>query len=116
MNILICGAQGFIGRHLCQHLQAAGHQIIQAQRRHPSQLKRKISNKRAVTLTTSRDRLCQDVGDEQWRKRLQTIIALHGSLDLVIQCSRYFAPDLRAKLSRKFTQNRQAPYSRACAR
>ncbi len=30
MNILICGATGFVGRHLSQHLQQAGHQIIRA--------------------------------------------------------------------------------------
>ncbi|NDI87582.1 SDR family oxidoreductase [Undibacterium crateris] len=28
MKILVCGANGFIGRHLCLQLQAAGHQIL----------------------------------------------------------------------------------------
>lgn len=85
MNILICGAQGFIGRHLCQHLQAAGHKIIQAQRRHPSStqaqdIKEANSNHDNEVVID----FAQDVSDEQWRKRLQTIIAMHGTLDLVI--------------------------------
>ncbi|MBC3936974.1 SDR family oxidoreductase [Undibacterium sp. CY7W] len=28
MKILVCGANGFIGRHLCLHLQAAGHRVL----------------------------------------------------------------------------------------
>jgi len=28
MNILVCGANGFIGRHLCAALQAAGHRVL----------------------------------------------------------------------------------------
>ena len=99
MNILICGAQGFIGRHLCQHLQAAGHKIIQAQRRHPSStqaqdIKEANSNHDNEVVID----FAQDVSDEQWRKRLQTIIAMHGTLDRD-QCSRHFARDLRANFS-----------------
>lgn len=32
MNILVCGANGFIGRHLCEALQAAGHRILRGVR------------------------------------------------------------------------------------
>lgn len=33
MNILICGASGFVGRHLAQSLQSAGHEIFRAVRK-----------------------------------------------------------------------------------
>ena len=33
MNILICGANGFVGRHLTQHLREAGHIIVRGLRR-----------------------------------------------------------------------------------
>lgn len=33
MNVLICGADGFIGRHLCEHLRAAGHRVLRGVRR-----------------------------------------------------------------------------------
>lgn len=32
MNILVCGANGFIGRHLCDALQAAGHRVLRGVR------------------------------------------------------------------------------------
>lgn len=33
MKILICGATGFVGRHLTSYLREAGHTVIRAVRR-----------------------------------------------------------------------------------
>ena len=33
MNVLLCGADGFIGRHLAEHLAAAGHRVVRGVRR-----------------------------------------------------------------------------------
>ena len=32
MNILVCGAQGFIGRHFCEALEATGHRVVRGVR------------------------------------------------------------------------------------
>lgn len=36
MNILVCGANGFIGRHLCRALAAAGHRVVRGVRSVPA--------------------------------------------------------------------------------
>ncbi|MBN3817991.1 NAD-dependent epimerase/dehydratase family protein, partial [Paraburkholderia sp. Se-20369] len=33
MNILVCGANGFIGRALCARLEAGGHRVVRGVRR-----------------------------------------------------------------------------------
>ncbi|MEY4643150.1 MAG: hypothetical protein RLZZ227_3144 [Pseudomonadota bacterium] len=60
MEILICGASGFVGRHLLQGLRAAGHNCIRGVRRPQS------AQDRAVDYT-------RDLRPEQWLEKLQGI-------------------------------------------
>lgn len=49
MNILICGASGFLGRHLCAALEAAGHRCIRGVRRPRHVDDRAVDYRRDVT-------------------------------------------------------------------
>jgi uncharacterized protein YbjT (DUF2867 family) len=60
MKILICGATGFVGRHLTQALRNAGHTVVQAVRRPRS------PDDIAVDF-------CKDTSKEIWLPRLQGI-------------------------------------------
>ncbi len=71
MKILVCGAQGFIGRHICQTLIQAGHQVLSAQRQ--------CDDDDQISLD-----FAIPVSIEQWEKRLKTIQQVHGGLDLII--------------------------------
>lgn len=64
MNILICGASGFVGRHLRCALEESGHAVIGAVRR----------PRRADDIAVD---FCTDVSKEQWLPRL-------GQVDVVI--------------------------------
>lgn len=60
MKILICGASGFIGRHLLQSLQQAGHHCIKGRRTAPD------ADSVAIDY-------CRDTQPEDWLPRLQGI-------------------------------------------
>ena len=71
MKILVCGAQGFIGRHICQTLTLAGHEVLSAQRH--SDDDEQIGLDFAVPV---------DV--KQWEKRFTSIRQIYGGLDIII--------------------------------
>lgn len=71
MKILVCGAQGFIGRHICRTLIQAGHEVLSAQRQCDDD--DQISLDFAIPVSV-----------EQWEKRLKTIQQVHGGLDIII--------------------------------
>lgn len=70
MNILLCGATGFIGQHLSQALTAAGHRVIRAVRRpsQPSDIKVDFQ---------------QDVTPAQWLPRLRDIDAVINAVGIL---------------------------------
>nr|WP_315475474.1 SDR family oxidoreductase [uncultured Undibacterium sp.] len=72
MKILICGAHGFVGRHLSRTLEQAGHELIHGVHQFSSE-------------TTERQRellidYCKDTSVETWKKRLAAL----GTVDIVI--------------------------------
>lgn len=74
MNVLLTGANGFIGRYLLSALLAAGHSVTPAVRR-PSELDRLLPTPRSIAVDFNRDLRPQD-----WLPRLTAI-------DAVINCA-----------------------------
>ena len=72
MKILLCGANGFIGRHLAQALQKSGHHVIFGVKK----LTAKPSNDRQEICIN----YAQDSTVKIWEKRLQEL----GTIDIVI--------------------------------
>jgi uncharacterized protein YbjT (DUF2867 family) len=70
MKILICGATGFVGRHLTSVLQAAGHTVVRGIRR-PSQ-----PNDIAVDY-------CKDTTKETWLPRLKNVDAVINAVGVL---------------------------------
>jgi len=70
MNILICGADGFIGAALASHLEAAGHRIVRAVR-----TPRQPTDVRIDYLT--------DTSPEFWRPRLRNIDVVINAVGLL---------------------------------
>ena len=70
MKILICGATGFVGRHLTHTLREAGHTVIRAVRR-PTEL-----SDIAVDF-------CNDTTKEIWRPRLKGISVVINAVGLL---------------------------------
>lgn len=70
MMILICGATGFVGRHLTRSLREAGHTVIRAVRR-PSEL-----GDIAVDF-------CNDTNKETWLPRLEGIDAVVNAVGVL---------------------------------
>ncbi len=60
MKVLICGANGFIGRALCAAFEREGHQVLKGLRR--------VSHVNDVAVDYT-----QDVEPEQWRERLEGV-------------------------------------------
>lgn len=75
MNILLCGATGFIGRHLDQALSAVGHRVIRAVRcpSRPADLQVDFQ---------------QDVMPHQWLPRLQGIDAVINAVGILGESKR----------------------------
>lgn len=67
MNVLICGANGFIGRHLCTALAAEGHRVVRGVRR-------------ATAATMAGDLVIDYAGDV----RPETLLPKLGKIDAVI--------------------------------
>jgi uncharacterized protein YbjT (DUF2867 family) len=74
MNILLTGANGFIGRYLLASLATAGHCVIPAVRR-PSETDRLLRKPRSITVDFNRD-----IRLEDWVPRL-------SGIDAVINCA-----------------------------
>ncbi|MGH6943249.1 MAG: complex I NDUFA9 subunit family protein, partial [Geminicoccaceae bacterium] len=70
MRVLLTGASGFIGRHLCAGLLAAGHEVIGAVR-DPAALRRRFPE-----ISTVRADLNRDLRPEIWHPRLAGVHAV----------------------------------------
>ncbi|WP_157259218.1 NAD-dependent epimerase/dehydratase family protein, partial [Burkholderia ubonensis] len=60
MNILVCGANGFIGRALCARLEAGGHRVVRG-----VHAGRRAAGPGEIAIDYARD-----VRPEHWRARL----------------------------------------------
>lgn len=76
MKILICGASGFIGRHLLQALQQAGHECIKGQRT-------------ARSSDTVAIDYCRDTRPETWLPRLRGIDAVINAIGVLRDTRRH---------------------------
>jgi uncharacterized protein YbjT (DUF2867 family) len=74
MNILLTGANGFIGRYLLAHLIGAGHHVVPAVRR-PAETDRLLPAPASIAVDFNRD-----TRPEHWLPRL-------GRIDAVINCA-----------------------------
>ncbi|WMW82010.1 SDR family oxidoreductase [Undibacterium cyanobacteriorum] len=112
MNILVCGADGFIGRHVCQSLHTAGHTILRTISRHAQDHNegRKHPSEHELAFDFSTPLSC-----EQWEKRLDIIQHLHGKIDILINA----VGILRESAGQTFEQvHAQSPIAlfQACAK
>jgi uncharacterized protein YbjT (DUF2867 family) len=74
MNILMTGANGFIGRYLLASLMSAGHRVVPAVRR-PSEIDRLLAKPCSIAVDFNRD-----IAPETWIPRL-------AGIDAVINCA-----------------------------
>lgn len=72
MNILLCGASGFIGRHIHRALAQAGHQV------HPTTSKPAYGSMQSITVDFNRD-----ADAAAWRDRLQGIDAVINAVGVL---------------------------------
>jgi len=72
MNILICGASGFIGSVLCAWLEQRGHRVVKGVRRAVN------TNEIAIDFTT-------DVEPDRWRARLNGIDAVINAVGILVE-------------------------------
>ena len=70
MNILLTGANGFIGRYLLAGLQAAGHHVVPAVR-YPAETDRLLPAARSIKVDFNRD-----IRPSDWSPRLTGIDAV----------------------------------------
>jgi len=73
MKILICGAQGFLGSHISQVLQEAGHDVCHGVR--SPKLPERLSDPQEIAINYA-----QDTEPSVWEKRLQSL----GQIDVII--------------------------------
>jgi len=75
MKILVCGATGFVGRHLTSTLQTAGHTVV-----------------RGIRKPTSPDDLtvdfCKDTTPEAWLPKLVNVEAVINAVGVLRDCTR----------------------------
>lgn len=91
MKILLCGANGFIGRHLGVELERAGHTLV-----------RGVHQSRSAQAPSVVVDYAQDADVETWVKRLQEL----GPFDLVINAVGLFRESVDARFA---TIHRDAP-------
>lgn len=72
MKVLLCGADGFIGRHLAQHLADAGHQVVRGVRRP------RLPGDVAVDYAN-------DIDSAAWLDRLDDIDAVINAVGILIE-------------------------------
>lgn len=73
MKILICGAQGFLGRHISQVLQEAGHEVCHGVRE--PKLPERLTDPQEIAINYA-----QDIEPAIWEKRLRSL----GQVDVII--------------------------------
>ncbi|MES2039289.1 MAG: SDR family oxidoreductase [Pseudomonadota bacterium] len=73
MKILICGAQGFLGRHISQVLQEAGHEVCHGVRK--PKLPERLTDPEEIAINYT-----QDTEPAIWEKRLRSL----GQIDVII--------------------------------
>ncbi|MFZ6742292.1 SDR family oxidoreductase [Undibacterium sp. JH2W] len=73
MKILICGAQGFLGRHISQVLQDAGHEVCHGVRK--PKLPERLTDPEEIEINYA-----QDIEPAIWEKRLRSL----GKIDAII--------------------------------
>ncbi|WP_088503381.1 SDR family oxidoreductase [Burkholderia ubonensis] len=73
MNILVCGANGFIGRALCARLEAGGHRVVRG-----VHAGRGAAGPREIAIDYARD-----VRPEHWRARLDGIDAVVNAVGML---------------------------------
>ncbi len=73
MKILICGAQGFLGSHISQVLQEAGHEVCHGVR--SPKLPERLSDPQEIAINYA-----QDTESAVWEKRLHSL----GQIDVII--------------------------------
>ncbi|MFZ6870740.1 SDR family oxidoreductase [Undibacterium sp. Di27W] len=73
MKILICGAQGFLGRHISQALQEAGHEVCHGVRK--PKLPERLTDPEEIAINYA-----QDIEPAIWEKRLRSL----GQIDVII--------------------------------
>jgi uncharacterized protein YbjT (DUF2867 family) len=73
MKILICGAQGFLGRHISQVLQDAGHEVCHGVRK--PKLPERLTDPEEIAINYT-----QDIEPAIWEKRLRRL----GQIDVII--------------------------------
>lgn len=72
MNVLVCGANGFIGSALCTWLERCGHRVVRGVRCATN------TNDMTIDYTT-------DVDPEQWRTRLKGIDAVINAVGILVE-------------------------------
>ncbi|RQS68403.1 NAD-dependent epimerase/dehydratase family protein [Burkholderia sp. Bp8963] len=72
MNILVCGANGFIGRALCARLEVGGHRVVRGVRR--------AAGPGEIAIDYVRD-----VRPEQWRARLDGVDAVVNAVGILTE-------------------------------
>jgi uncharacterized protein YbjT (DUF2867 family) len=72
MNVLLCGADGFIGRHLAEHLAAGGHRVVRGVRRP------RMPGDIAIDYA-------QDTDADAWVDRLNDIDAVINAVGILIE-------------------------------
>lgn len=115
MNILVCGADGFVGRHFCQSLQQAGHHVLRTVSRHVHDHhdhhdRHQHPSEHELAFDFSTPLSC-----EHWEKRLDIIQHLHGKIDILINA----VGILRENSTQSFEQvHAQSPIAlfQACAK
>lgn len=73
MKILICGAQGFLGRHISQVLQEAGHEVCHGVRK--PKLPERLTDPEEIEIN-----YVHDIEPAIWEKRLRSL----GQIDVII--------------------------------
>ncbi|HTJ96108.1 MAG TPA: SDR family oxidoreductase [Rhodocyclaceae bacterium] len=74
MKILICGADGFLGRHFSAHLHAAGHQVVRAVR------SPRTTGDIAIDY-------CRDLSVDAWLPRLEDVDVVINAIGILIETS-----------------------------
>lgn len=82
MNVLLCGANGFIGRHVAAAMQAAGHRVIQGVRQ-PDPDRRVAGAQIQIDFGAS-DLRVHGVAQRRMLQTLQAVQQQHGRIDAVV--------------------------------
>ncbi|QGZ65438.1 SDR family oxidoreductase [Paraburkholderia acidisoli] len=87
MNILVCGARGFVGAALCERLERRGYRVIRGVR------EVRDSNECAIDYT-------RDVNPDDWDARLQSVDVVINAVGILIEHGRQRFETVHAKAPR----------------